>query len=223
MSGAYPRAGGGTADSRPLSIRASGLSPRRRGNPHGRRHGDGAQGPIPAQAGEPVGAGARRHQGLAYPRAGGGTVASTEGTPRGKGLSPRRRGNHRAREPCRNDQGPIPAQAGEPGPADGGRLACEAYPRAGGGTRAVNSKWVRRLGLSPRRRGNPCTARPWPSARGPIPAQAGEPRSTRRAGRSPWAYPRAGGGTDSYADADRGAWGLSPRRRGNHALVGPSV
>ena len=50
----YPRAGGGTAVSSNHSVTTHGLSPRRRGNRQHRPASSGAQGSIPAQAGEPI-------------------------------------------------------------------------------------------------------------------------------------------------------------------------
>ena len=52
---AYPRAGGGTAVERADGTRVWGLSPRRRGNHPRRQRGLARRGPIPAQAGEPLG------------------------------------------------------------------------------------------------------------------------------------------------------------------------
>ena len=68
----------------------------------------------------------------------------------------------------------------------------------------------------PRRRGNP-HGRGAPGRRGgPIPAQAGEPRSRAASPSVSRAYPRAGGGTRSSPTATSTLKGLSPRRRGNH-------
>ena len=71
------------------------------------------------------------------------------------------------------------------------------------------------MGLSPHRRGNPCTtrsARCWP---GSIPAQAGEPHSWRRSPGAPQVYPRTGGGTVKSTGTGFAVAGLSPHRRGN--------
>ena len=92
-SGAYPRAGGGTA---PMECRAAsfmGLSPRGRGNHILERARCRQAGPIPARAGEPGSTSWRRNTRRAYPRAGGGTgIYRIEDYPAG-GLSPRGRGN----------------------------------------------------------------------------------------------------------------------------------
>ena len=91
-----------------------------------------------------------------------------------------------------------------------------AYPRAGGGTGLRPRSHRRRPGLSPRRRGNLPPRSVLDVSLGPIPAQAGEPRSPTRTGTAPRAYPRAGGGTPSIARTAAIELGLSPRRRGNH-------
>ena len=113
-------------------------------------------------------------------------------------------------------RGPIPAQAGEPDSLAMTVAELEAYPRAGGGTLAPDHQSVHRQGLSPRRRGNPPHDEQGLARGGPIPAQAGEPRSCCRRSARPRAYPRAGGGTRrSRCLSCLLLLGLSPRRRGN--------
>ena len=212
---AYPRAGGGTASTRSPTLRSSGLSPRRRGN-HAGRHLEAAHhGPIPAQAGEPISAMADAGTPRAYPRAGGGTDIGHGGCGHTEGLSPRRRGNHECRLGRLVDHGPIPAQAGEPSTSTRTSAGARAYPRAGGGTGEIGDLVRCPEGLSPRRRGNPVGGLAELAPLGPIPAQAGEPRSRRCRPRESRAYPRAGGGTEYSAALPASTTGLSPRRRGN--------
>ncbi len=76
---------------------------------------------------------------------------------------------------------------------------------------------VIRCGLSPRLRGNHQFPRALERRIGSIPAPAGEPCGSARAGRARRVYPRACGGTGG---AGNGVWdgrGLSPRLRGNLA------
>ena len=163
-NGAYPRAGGGTSTRWATTADSSGLSPRRRGNQGVGERAAGPEGPIPAQAGEPL----RRHPRFvscrAYPRAGGGTHRGILAGAGKLGLSPRRRGNQFIRKERDYRLGPIPAQAGEPDGSCGRLLCSRAYPRAGGGTAeslgalGINPRaggGTRVEGLSPRRRGNP--------------------------------------------------------------------
>ncbi len=73
LSGAYPRACGGTAAALAAMGAAEGLSPRMRGNLVGRARAPAEQGPIPAHAGEPTCFFPKRMWSRAYPRACGGT------------------------------------------------------------------------------------------------------------------------------------------------------
>ena len=192
---AYPRAGGGTRISELASGELDGLSPRRRGNRCRDITRGRLVGPIPAQAGEPCCRPAPSRTTKAYPRAGGGTYELALGTRIYRGLSPRRRGNHRSLPDGRRRTGPIPAQAGEPRWKAIAFCSARAYPRAGGGTIVTASPSHCARGLSPRRRGNHGALRLTRQAEGPIPAQAGEPTPSSPRCSTCWAYPRAGGGT----------------------------
>ena len=94
---AYPRERGGTWQSCSTPSGFRGLSPRTRGNHRRAGPSSGAQGPIPANAGEPLALVRYRSSGGAYPRERGGTVTIDQGALRMVGLSPRTRGNRRAR------------------------------------------------------------------------------------------------------------------------------
>ena len=73
----------------------------------------------------------------------------------------------------------------------------------------------RRLGLSPRVRGNRGYVRAHSGASGSIPACAGEPRAAGWRGRGRRVYPRVCGGTEVAGIQFPGYGGLSPRVRGN--------
>ena len=139
----------------------------------------------------------RRHR--VYPRASGGTAASTGSTYRPSGLSPRERGNRQlGLEPDPAIRS-IPARAGEPCSVPPGLRQRRVYPRA--------------------RRGNPRNGDRHHSGRRSIPARAGEPRTPKRWRWLPRVYPRASGGTLFTPDAVRPVQGLSPRERGNRRRV----
>ena len=158
----------------------------------------GQGGSIPAHAGEPPLSAIAANASRVYPRACGGTAATSFGPERPSwvypracggtepgdypgpplaGLSPRMRGNHvPARRPIRIIGGSIPAHAGEP---------------------VLN----RNLPVA---------------ATGSIPAHAGEPRSRSGIVLISRVYPRACGGTrPELLNAELLRSGLSPRMRGN--------
>ena len=71
--------------------------------------------------------------------------------------------------------GPIPADAGEPGNHPGWDCRYGAYPRGRGGARSCTALSTISAGLSPRTRGSLDAQDARAVARGPIPADAGEP------------------------------------------------
>ena len=151
----YPRACGGTLFLLPERLRVGGLSPRVRGNPppcgHARPHG----GSIPARAGEPWWTWATAGSCRVYPRACGGTAATSADAGSLRGLSPRVRGNLLRIPGSCACSGSIPARAGEPIPAMLNKIVERVYPRACGGTAGLLGLTVGCGGLSPRVRGNP--------------------------------------------------------------------
>ena len=171
----YPRVCGGTSGMPASTAISKGLSPRVRGNPHDDHHDRPRPRSIPACAGEPVITIPICPQVSVYPRVCGGTgTACAAGVP-DKGLSPRVRGN-----PARNclahwRSGSIPACAGEPASKSLMTWRQRVYPRVCGGTEFIPPVGPGGRGLSPRVRGNPPAWRYPPSARGSIPACAGEP------------------------------------------------
>ena len=156
-----------------------------------------------------------------YPRACGGTYYPNATDLEQTGLSPRVRGNQRNLWQHHRTLGSIPARAGEPFATLVLKELLRVYPRACGGTNAVNHRGRAELGLSPRVRGNLQRLRDRREGNRSIPARAGEPTlSTTEAGLN-WVYPRACGGTLSATMSDRPVAGLSPRVRGNQRCQPP--
>ena len=117
--------------------------------------------------------------------------------------------------------GPIPVRTGEPAALSRPRSTARAYPRAYGGTRHLVARPSRDSGLSPCVRGNRLRGLLRDAGRGPIPVRTGEPPAGGGRRPSPWAYPRAYGGTFEAHDVATVNWGLSPCVRGN--LIAGSV
>ena len=170
---------------------------------------------IPAGAGEPGGNG---HTGLVwtvYPRGCGGTTTAHCRWNQLVGLSPRVRGNQLVASQVVDHVGSIPAGAGEP--YHGGSLQRRSwvYPRGCGGTLPRRKPPKKKLGLSPRVRGNLGRPRETLRRNRSIPAGAGEPIPPRP-GLVGWAvYPRGCGGTTPGVTRPLVHQGLSPRVRGN--------
>ena len=217
--GVYPRVCGGTWDEIKSFGNNPGLSPRVRGNRGRGAAGEGESGSIPACAGEPATTCRRSCARRVYPRVCGGTPPCPCRAPSTTGLSPRVRGNRLdVGADCVAD-GSIPACAGEP------PLFCPfarlrgVYPRVCGGTTEDAFRDGATTGLSPRVRGNrPQHVAHLPIA-GSIPACAGEPAKLAPTDGSWRVYPRVCGGTVVRTVADAERVGLSPRVRGNPAVV----
>ena len=199
----YPRVCGGTSTRSHIPVSKAGLSPRVRGNRHGRRRGVKSAGSIPACAGEPDLLLPDASDTAVYPRVCGGTIGSKGCHLKCGGLSPRVRGNP-AHAPVPAACGrSIPACAGEPG--DPRRLGdfVRVYPRVCGGTRLQHQYHGVINGLSPRVRGNPHRGRAGPHRSGSIPACAGEPPGGLGWPGAWRVYPRVCGGTSRLARACR--------------------
>ena len=231
----YPRASGGTRGSQAAPVVGRGLSPRERGNPTRLATRKRWLRTIPARAGEPSkwsGAGAGAGD---YPRASGGTTGTARSSSARRGLSPRERGNRLGDAQRQRRAGTIPARAGEPSSTSSTSPAFRDYPRASGGTQLlllqpnfseglsrasggttrVQRELGRDEGLSPRERGNLVGAVLRRRYEGTIPARAGEPCFSCSLSFASRDYPRASGGTASFASASFKRRGLSPRERGN--------
>ena len=196
-----------------------GLSPRLRGNQTAAKSAMPSAGSIPAPAGEPTVKPAHRCSGRVYPRACGGTGDVLLYQLSLNGLSPRLRGNRGGVQEAEQPRRSIPAPAGEPLPSAGSPSRRSVYPRACGGTLTGPRPNLDIVGLSPRLRGNPARHHPGRQVEGSIPAPAGEPRECNQCSSLSGVYPRACGGTPRPPARPRPGSGLSPRLRGNPALL----
>ena len=238
LRGSIPASAGGTAERGHAHTPGRGLSPRVRGNQGFSGCCCAPSGSIPASAGEPPTPPSPSISRWVYPRECGGTTAPKRRISRKRGLSPRVRGNLRARPDRARCGGSIPASAGEPVLAVHHVGLTKVYPRECGGTSRRQTSDLLTSGLSPRVRGNPLAFADGLRGLGSIPASAGEPavedavehlvrvypasagepRSGRRRHRPATVYPRECGGTWQGAALTTEPQGLSPRVRGNLGL-----
>ena len=214
-SRAYPRVCGATQVRAAKRASDEGLSPRVRGNLRVGHHRSRILGPIPACAGQPLGAFFNQDELMAYPRVCGATPRRYRPGPAPWGLSPRVRGNlcSCARSACH--LGPIPACAGQPIWSSMPASAVWAYPRVCGATLRLKREGAIRQGLSPRVRGNLVAGVKWRDFVGPIPACAGQPGQQESCAGNHRAYPRVCGATGTWTAIGPASRGLSPRVRGN--------
>ena len=173
-TGAYPRMGGGYCVAKAEARFYEGLSPHGRGIRSQAGHSAGAQGPIPAWAGDTMSLSRRLSSARAYPRMGGGYRSESNAGGVSPGLSPHGRGIQVLRGHTLTPSGPIPAWAGDTCPSAGCWRDIRAYPRMGGGYLPVHAARSAAWGLSPHGRGIPSLIRPRCSRAGPIPAWAGD-------------------------------------------------
>ena len=211
----YPRVCGGTRTAASSAASTKGLSPRVRGNPQCATTWQRRLRSIPACAGEPRCRLWRAQDVRVYPRVCGGTDAESALAAAERGLSPRVRGNRPGSRNGSQEEGSIPACAGEPRRTAMPGCGAQVYPRVCGGTAdAAASAGIAR-GLSPRVRGNRADHITALAAGGSIPACAGEPRSRCRGSQGRRVYPRVCGGTSRRNRGVTYSRGLSPRVRGN--------
>ena len=178
---------------------------------------------IPACAGEPRGPVARRRSNGVYPRVCGGTFSVRHQIWKDFGLSPRVRGNRRARTMKTHDDRSIPACAGEPAATRSVAARSGVYPRVCGGTNLVHCSADPFAGLCPRVRGNPDDIRKFRMVSGSIPACAGEPSTGSIIHVTHGVYPRVCGGTPSTKRTSTASIGLSPRVRGNQEFINQGI
>ena len=217
--GVYPRVGGETRRSGILKVVDPGLSPRGRGNQHGKREYDNRTGSIPAWAGKPIQYTVSIHDPAVYPRVGGETTSTWCSKAPSGGLSPRGRGNRLLLVRGIQGYGSIPAWAGKPCESVGARYQIAVYPRVGGetsGSVTLSGIWT---GLSPRGRGNPAGANVDNQIGRSIPAWAGKPANVSLNEPLLEVYPRVGGETVKFSQVPLYPDGLSPRGRGNHGRL----
>ena len=105
----------------------------------------------------------------------GGTILGRCTGSKGRGLSPRVRGNQVTVTMPSASVRSIPASAGEPDWQSRPLRGTSVYPRECGGTETAKEGTVAMWGLSPRVRGNPWHSDWWVIFTGSIPASAGEP------------------------------------------------
>ena len=178
-----------------ISSDRSGLSPRARGNREFPSLDKAEKGSIPTCAGKPV------EELLA--------VDAQEVYPHVRGETPATGG--RASE----DSGSIPTCAGKPVRARSSMIKARVYPHVRGETNMAPTPLRRRLGLSPRARGNLPFHIEDADLGGSIPTCAGKPACCicRRSGAG--VYPHVRGETTAGPGPSAPAPGLSPRARGN--------
>ena len=131
-NGVYPRARGEASLRAPRHTMLIGLSPRSRGSPHGRPHGEPREGSIPALAGKPRSLLMPMVIARVYPRARGEAYPSKSQSSGCSGLSPRSRGSPLPfcpHSPCTRS---IPALAGKPPNDSTTHQQGTVYPRARG-------------------------------------------------------------------------------------------
>ena len=145
----------------------------------------------------------------------GGTASILVTVDGNSGLSPRVRGNLRARAYQVTGEGSIPACAGEPWDSVRTHSAPRVYPRVCGGTPLDTPSDAGLHGLSPRVRGNLVRHNRQKDWARSIPACAGEPKYPGAISSSVRVYPRVCGGTPLGTGGPVLESGLSPRVRGN--------
>ena len=217
----YPRVCGGTGVGEEDIMAAAGLSPRVRRNRRVAGVAGTGGGSIPACAGEPSARSVVLSIVWVYPRVCGGTEVEPSEDFEMRGLSPRVRGNLGCRAGVGDGDGSIPACAGEPLRSARLTTSNPVYPRVCGGTPPNRCLSRRKIGLSPRVRGNLIYGVKGRSGWGSIPACAGEPIPGLKTMADLRVYPRVCGGTAWHGSGNVRIEGLSPRVRGN--LVSGSV
>ena len=218
-AGVYPRVCGGTPTTANSAVCRGGLSPRVRGNRIPVDAGTSTTGSIPACAGEPFLSRSACAASRVYPRVCGGTDPAGDNSKVMTGLSPRVRGNRDHVNQTIRCTRSIPACAGEPTGSYTYGTTISVYPRVCGGTMSRDGRHAHEPGLSPRVRGNRHALHGSAVGRGSIPACAGEPATASRGPARSWVYPRVCGGTTRSSYAMRSMGGLSPRVRGNRAVL----
>ncbi len=214
IAGVYPRLRGGS-DARYIFWAAHrGLSPPTRGIRCALHLLGGAQGSIPAYAGDPRMQPAVLARGSVYPRLRGGSTFPRLFGIRIAGLSPPTRGIRLCWRQGSGAGGSIPAYAGDPAHTCPCQREPKVYPRLRGGSSARRRPHSPYTGLSPPTRGIQCPRSQANETRRSIPAYAGDPPRRARRAKTLTVYPRLRGGS---AVSDQPAWvvvGLSPPTRG---------
>ena len=197
----------------------SGLSPRVRGNLRGEEPAGFRRRSIPACAGKPLAAAEERVDPVVYPRVCGETSMASRVAAAIDGLSPRVRGNRRLIPRLARGLRSIPACAGKPTARRRCGSSIGVYPRVCGETGRGGFGGQGLFGLSPRVRGNLDLRTAERYMARSIPACAGKPPKRGWAWVPAGVYPRVCGETAGTSQPSEMSAGLSPRVRGNLALV----
>ena len=215
----YPRVYGETGYGCVPPRLSTGLSPRVRGNRRACRARSIAPRSIPACTGKPPVSATCGCQITVYPRVYGETGDSAAAYRSTTGLSPRVRGNPQPHHHAIFLVGSIPACTGKPSRRRSSSGGKGVYPRVYGET----NEDVRVLdlsgGLSPRVRGNRRLDPVLAARGGSIPACTGKPLYASRHPTPPAVYPRVYGETSIDGVTPASHDGLSPRVRGNRAMI----
>ncbi len=173
--GVHPRLRGGADGGGAHRTSQKGPSPPTRGSPSEPAMGLHWERSIPAYAGEPSAGRARPAGGRVHPRLRGGASVPASTFAPTAGPSPPTRGSPRPDEPALQEEGSIPAYAGEPRPRLRVAARLSVHPRLRGGASTAVTRSVRLSGPSPPTRGSRAGDRQRRVPRGSIPAYAGEP------------------------------------------------
>ena len=172
-------------------------------------------GSIPAHSGQPPWPGSPARAARVHPRSRGAACGLHLGQRLFAGPSPLTRGSHTDETEKRALEGSIPAHAGQPGSVDGHSAGFWVHPRSRGAAQLRRSLPLTSTGPSPLTRGSPATCASAPSARGSIPAHAGQPAMNRSLTRASRVHPRSRGAALDSARTEMDAAGPSPLTRGS--------
>ena len=174
-----PRGRGGAAPAASIRSAGRGRSPRTRGSLAVVLEQRLGAGSIPADAGEPRGSLPRVRPHRVDPRGRGGAYPNSAAKSAKLGRSPRTRGSPQPPAHLLDLHGSIPADAGEPPCGSRGASRPRVDPRGRGGAIDAFAGPHAPRGRAPRTRGSPPPHPASEASAGSIPADAGEPATTR--------------------------------------------
>ena len=174
----HPRERGGSSETSQMWSIVKGPSPRARGKLTRVDLAGNYEGSIPASAGEAARQADRRCISRVHPRERGGSLQLKYTKKRDKGPSPRARGKRRPVHRRPDQQGSIPASAGEARQQLRDASLPTVHPRERGGSLRASSTVRCHAGPSPRARGKPGEQCEPVGGAGSIPASAGEAASS---------------------------------------------
>ena len=171
-------------------------------------------GSIPAHAGETSWPASANTLSGVDPRSRGGDAVIADTTEQVRGRSPLTRGRPVARASWRSIERSIPAHAGETDRLGAAGNLAGVDPRSRGGDLGFAGNELREQGRSPLTRGRPIALRSTDSARGSIPAHAGETRLGNEHANGRGVDPRSRGGDVVVYKFRFTSEGRSPLTRG---------